>query len=80
MLPISLQGLWHDGAEKPAAKVPQPGEESVRQVRGDPASGRRVRRQRLHPEDAQEDGIDLVIVGGLAGIVLGMPEPNHIHS
>ena len=75
-----LPGLRHVGAADPASEVPQPGEEPLRQVRGDPAAGRRVRRQRLHPEDAQvEDGLDLVLVGGLARVVLGLAEPVDVH-
>ena len=76
-----MLGLRHAGAANVASEVPQPGEEPLRQVRGDPAAGRRVRRQRLHPEDAQvEDGLDLVLVGGLARVVLGgLAEPVDVH-
>ena len=75
-----MLGLRHAGAANVASEVPQPGEEPLRQVRGDPAAGRRVRRQRLHPEDAQvEDGLDLVLVGGLARVVIRLAEPVDVH-
>ena len=78
LLPV-LPGLGYVGAADPASEVPQPGEEPLRQVRGDPAAGRRVCRQRLHPEDTQEDGLDFVLVRGLARVVLGFAEPVDVH-
>ena len=78
LLPM-LPGLRYVGAADPASEVPQPGEEPLRQVRGDPAAGGRVRRQRLHPEDAQEDRINLFLVRRLARVVLWLAEPVSLH-